>query len=438
MKHFMPIRGFDVAVLILGLLALFCGHAAAAEPYSSVVLESFDEADFPPAGTSGYLAGILNDVRGVWMDQGSRGFSLSGNAANVDEFGAAGDDVADDTAAIQAAIDASKSAVDFRGGVVNLGAKKVYRISSSLVFTEIRGGILNGNGSMIKWRGNATNPALLVQDVRESVFRDFVIEVPSSFPLAVGIRSQNGTGTHVVSSGNKYENIIISGANKGWQFTAGALGDVGNDVNMFVNCLVRGYGTAAWSFEHYNSVAHLILGGGCAGAGVGKRCVATNQGPGNQGGSFSWIGGSGYGNTVADFDLGEVAGSPMVIQGFHGEDSVRFIRQVASNPISKPISIIGNVIEANNIAADSYVIVLNNPGPFVISGNQFDGPKPVRIKLTSPRASALRLSDNAFNIINSATQATVVDTLGTGPFRITRSGNVYADSAGRAAFRKDE
>ena len=91
-------------------------------------LPSYTKAGLPAAGTAGRLARVSDDARGVWMDQSIQWFALNGQVYDVKEFGAKGDDTADDTTAIQAAITAAQVA----GGIVwfPIGT---YKITTELV-----------------------------------------------------------------------------------------------------------------------------------------------------------------------------------------------------------------------------------------------------------------------------------------------------------------
>lgn len=76
--------------------------------------QSYTKAGLPAAGTTGRLARVTDDVRGLWMDTGTQWFPLNAQIVNVKEFGAKGDNSTDDLAAINAAI----AALGSDGGVV--------------------------------------------------------------------------------------------------------------------------------------------------------------------------------------------------------------------------------------------------------------------------------------------------------------------------------
>jgi len=77
-------------------------------PQLGPTIPSYTLATLPPAGTAGRLARVTDNIRGVWMDDGAQWVSVTG-VANVKDFGANGNDITDDTAAIQAAIAAVNS-----------------------------------------------------------------------------------------------------------------------------------------------------------------------------------------------------------------------------------------------------------------------------------------------------------------------------------------
>lgn len=75
-------------------------------------IDSYTISALPtPAATStmSTLARVTDNVRGLWMDVGTRWASIQGEVVNVQEFGATGDGTTDDTAAIQAALAATPS-----------------------------------------------------------------------------------------------------------------------------------------------------------------------------------------------------------------------------------------------------------------------------------------------------------------------------------------
>ncbi len=78
------------------------------------VIGSYTLATLPTPGTVGRIARVTDSTRGLWTDTGTAWLAINGRVANVLDFGAVGDGVTNDTAAIAAAI----ASLGSRGGVV--------------------------------------------------------------------------------------------------------------------------------------------------------------------------------------------------------------------------------------------------------------------------------------------------------------------------------
>lgn len=72
----------------------------------SGLIPSYAYANLPASSsaTAGALARVTDTTRGLWMDTGTQWYSATGAVANVMNFGAKGDGITDDTAAINAAL----------------------------------------------------------------------------------------------------------------------------------------------------------------------------------------------------------------------------------------------------------------------------------------------------------------------------------------------
>src|SRR5947209_1255276 len=93
-------------------------------------------------------------------------------------FGAIGDGVTDDTAALQAGI----TALGSQGGVLYLPAG-TYKITSKLNIYRKFGVSIQGAGkgiTVIKWAGPADQTMITANGVRYSYFRDFTLDGSSS------------------------------------------------------------------------------------------------------------------------------------------------------------------------------------------------------------------------------------------------------------------
>jgi hypothetical protein len=78
---------------------------------------------------------------------------ISGAPVNVDDFGAVGDGVADDTAAIQSALNSGSKSVIFTHG-------KTYLVNGGLTYTQVNG-LISASGATIKLKNNASNKYIL-------------------------------------------------------------------------------------------------------------------------------------------------------------------------------------------------------------------------------------------------------------------------------------
>lgn len=92
---------------------------------STVQLPSVAYASLP-AATAGRVARVSDSARGLWIANGTTWAAVNGRVFDVGQFGAVGNGVADDTAAIQAAV----TAAAVSGGTVRFGAGLTYLVSN--------------------------------------------------------------------------------------------------------------------------------------------------------------------------------------------------------------------------------------------------------------------------------------------------------------------
>lgn len=131
---------------------------------------------------------------------------------NVKDYGAKGDGVTDDTAAIQAAIDAGTAA----GGATVLMPPAVYAIGGQIEYASSVH--LSAKGATVKLLPSSTMRALLLQDVSNCSIDGLTIDLNKS-QTTNGADENNQQGIYVSVSTSDVENIAITNVQvlNGWQ-----------------------------------------------------------------------------------------------------------------------------------------------------------------------------------------------------------------------------
>jgi hypothetical protein len=288
---------------------------------------------------------------------------------NVRTLGAAGNGTSDDTAAIQKAIQMATIA-SHRAGTVCLPAGD-YLVTSTIVVDDVVGFRLIGEGgaTRLMWGGDDHSPMLLLSSVQEAEISSFQIIAPAAKPLAVGIQCITRAGATLTSKHNSFVNLLIDGitrnVGKGFQIGGTPGVDANNDFHLFQNCIVANYSRIAYSLENTQVYGVVFINSMFLGNASGQIGVATDQNL-YKGGTFTWIGGGGGNNQVADFSLGDPNSAGISIKNAVFEKSARFIRTGGPSGASFLLEISGVRWSGDALADDGIAIDFRFPGPFVI------------------------------------------------------------------------
>jgi hypothetical protein len=241
-----------IFLLLTLVILLGCGGAAA-QPQDSFWARKF------PAATGQQPRNLLDRLS---------------ETVNLKSFGAKGDGVADDTAAINLAIAAAfyRNPTDSsrRAGREIYAPLGQYKISSTIGFTNFHHLRFRGDSqaTTFVWAGPTNVAAFRVVNGSGCVFSEFRIRADGpSLPVGIEQITQNNTGPDYTlpSSGNQYRQVTIESASGqlgiGWRLGGDSNGllptsigdDLENDFTRFDDCWLFNYTVAGWDIEQANN-----------------------------------------------------------------------------------------------------------------------------------------------------------------------------------------
>jgi hypothetical protein len=234
---------------------------------------SYTEATLPAAGITGRLVRLLDGVRGLWLDQGSQWVPLNQNTVDVREFGAKCDDITDDAAAIQAAIDVAGNTAAVRRSGIKVVIPGPCAIGSTILLNRksitISGmgwGYQNATGapkSYLRWIGPAGQPMVRIQDtfggarIEDLRFIGNTTNKPDSaidfYETDDGVPNIHNAVENVSIGTQAGEGITGNQFVNGIRFQAATV-DIQNDTNMLTNVRINGCDGAGIKIGHRQAV----------------------------------------------------------------------------------------------------------------------------------------------------------------------------------------
>jgi hypothetical protein len=313
---------------------------------------------------------VVNQVSGTLLGR---------DYVNVKDFGAKGDGVTDDTAAIQAAFNACVSA-GLKGKTCCLPAGD-YVVTNTLTIPSNQGFHLVGNGpyaSRLLWSGSAGDNVINVSASQFCVFEKFTVwGNAASRPNAAFFMAAPGSPTFAPGS-YVFRDLLVDGTAAAdvvdygiyWEDTYGN----NSEVNYYAVTLNKTK-EAAIILPGTQQKSHNMYGVQMGVGKIGVRCGGGIATP-DAGGAFQWYGGGAGSFTQAAFSI-EYPNDAIVIDGCQSEHCYRFLDMGATQSAGRqPITIRGCRLDCaltTPTPAYSSWIRLAGLGPFLIQGNIISG-----------------------------------------------------------------
>lgn len=190
---------------------------------------------------------------------------------DVKTFGAVGNGIADDTSAIQSALNAAFQSASGPHGNANRQLNKriyfpngIYIISSPLQLRSLTGGVIFGGGRFVTSITNQSGGSVFqTNGCQYSRFSD--MELSGTGAAIIFDLDWDGTGDSALQS-NTFEGVFFNGGANGCRI--GKSNNMGSE-NLFLNCFFNNHSVAGLSTENFNACCNTVLGGDIQSCGTG-------------------------------------------------------------------------------------------------------------------------------------------------------------------------
>lgn len=317
----------------------------------------------------------------TWAELDGNFTDLVGRVVSVkDDNGggaAVGDGVADDTLALQAALNLMAGSTDSIG--VNRAIELptgIYRVTSTLTspnsasYFKIYGPA--AQAAAIRWDGAAGSPVLKLTNARGVVLEDFSIHGK------VGARPNYLVQSHRAAGGvgagapglNRFVRLRLgSGTGNDHDVGIGYTADAGQDSNneqmWSEDVEINNSNLDCYAFLHANSLLHKIVGGSCGG--YLRSAINTYNAANTNGASFSVFGTSFGGGTAAAtiFNIMQPLHS-IEVHGAHHEGTGKFLLKTNGTwNTPQGITFHGGTFVMTDVGAGEYTVDFNADNGYI-------------------------------------------------------------------------